>query len=87
MNVISFGENEVSWEALKLTSDKYQLLPLISKYNFALLISSALKFVVSALFWSNELLEFKFKIFCWTCIVFGEQFTTVCLDPLKNAFI
>jgi hypothetical protein len=50
MNVISFGEKDVSCEARKLTSDKYQLFPLISKYNFGLSIFSPLKFVVNAVF-------------------------------------
>ena len=46
MKDISFGENELSWEALKLISEIYQAVPFISTYNLALSICSAWKLAV-----------------------------------------
>ena len=46
-NVISSGENDVSCDALKLTSDMYQSSPTTSKYNLVSSILSAIKFALT----------------------------------------
>ena len=86
MNVSSSGENELSCDALTLTSEIYQGPPFTSKYNFALLISSALKFVLLFVFCNKELSADTFIMFCCICIVVGEPFTDDSFEPLRNTF-
>ena len=78
MNVISSGENDVSWDAFKLTLLMYQSLPLTSKYKLAVWILSAIIFSLKFVF-CNRVFDESIVVIVWeTELPF--------IEPLKNTF-
>ena len=78
MNVISSGENDVSWAALNEISLINQSLPFTSKYNWEDDISLAIIFSFIKVFWSSSL---ELPIFLIVCDV-GESPN----EPLRYTF-
>ena len=87
INVISSGEKEDSWDAIKLTSDICQPSPTTSKYKLEDWISSAVKFWDIICFCNKVFDEYISSIVCWTWIVTGEPFKVDSREPLKNILI